>query len=158
MIDTYLWIKWVHVLSATVLFGTGLGTAFHLYATHLRGDVNAIASAARTTTLADWLFTAPSGVLQPASGLLMVRIAGIDYFESWLVATYVLYLVAAACWFRVVGLQYRVRAFAEAAAASGKPLSPEYFSAMRLWFRLGWPAFIALVLTFLLMVMRPTLW
>ena len=81
-----------------------------MYATHLRGNVTAIAVAARNTTLADWLFVATSGVVQPISGLLMVRMAGYGWFESWLVATYVLYGVAAVCWIRVVALQYRIRA------------------------------------------------
>ncbi len=24
----YLWVKWIHVVSSTVLFGTGMGIAF----------------------------------------------------------------------------------------------------------------------------------
>ncbi len=157
MDDPYLWIKWVHVLSSTLLFGTGLGTAFHLYATHRRGNVAAIAVAARNTTLADWLFIATSGVVQPVTGLLLIVHAGYGLFEGWLVASYVLYAVAGACWIRVVWLQYRIRAIAERAAASGSPLPPEYFRAMRLWFVLGWPAFLSLVVVFLLMVMKPGL-
>ncbi len=159
MTDAYLWAKWVHVLSPTLLFGTGIGTAFHLYATHLRSDVAAIASAARNTTLADWLFIAISGVVQPVSGLVLVHIAGFGYFESWLAASYVLYFIAAGFWIRIVGLQYRIRALAEAAAAANaSPLPPEYFAAMQIWFVLGWPAFIALVLIFALMIVKPALW
>ena len=158
MSDPYLWIKWIHILSGTLLFGTGLGTAFHMYATHLRGNVSAIAVSARNTTLADWLFIATSGVVQPASGLLMIHLSGYDYLESWLVATYVLYGIAAVCWNRVVFLQYRMRALAAAACANGSPLPPAYFTAMRRWFILGWPAFIALLVILVLMVMKPALW
>lgn len=158
MSEAYPWIKWIHVLSGTLLFGTGLGTAFHMYATHLRGNVTAIAVAARNTTLADWLFVATSGVVQPISGLLMVRMAGYGWFESWLVATYVLYGVAAVCWIRVVALQYRIRALAEEASANGSPLPVDYFAAMRQWFMLGWPAFLALVVVYALMVLKPSLW
>lgn len=158
MSEAYLWVKWVHILSSTLLFGTGIGTAFHMYATHLRGDVTAIASAARNTTLADWLFIATSGVVQPVSGLILIHIAGFGWFESWLAASYVLYLVAGGCWIWVVALQYRIRTLAEAAAANRRPLPPEYFAAMRLWFVLGWPAFIALVFVFALMVVKPTFW
>ena len=158
MSEAYPWIKWIHVLSGTVLFGTGLGTAFHLYATHLRGNVTAIAVAARNTTLADWLFIATSGVVQPVSGLLMIRIAGFGWLESWLVASYALYAIALGCWIPAVALQYRIRALAETASANETPLPPEYFAAMRLWFTLGWPAFLALVLVYALMVMKPSLW
>ena len=158
MSEAYPWIKWIHVLSGTLLFGTGLGTAFHMYATHLRGNVTAIAVAARNTTLADWLFIATSGVVQPISGLLMIRIVGFGWFESWLVATYVLYAIAAVCWIRVVALQYRIRALAEEASANGSPLPVDYFAAMRQWFMLGWPAFLALVVVYALMVLKPSLW
>ena len=157
MSDPLLWIKWVHIVSGTLLFGTGLGTAFHMYATHLRGEVGAIAVAARNTTLADWLFIATSGVVQPISGLLLVHFAGYGFFEPWLVATYVLYAVAGVCWIRVVFLQYRIRGLAEAAHRDGAPLPAAYFAAMRLWFVLGWPAFAALLLILVLMVMKPAL-
>ena len=158
MSDAYLWIRWVHIISGTLLFGTGLGTAFHMYVTHLRGNVIAIESATRNTTLADWLFIATSGVIQPVSGLLMVHFTGFDYFESWLIVTYVLYGIAAACWIKVVVLQYRIRSLAETAAVNGSQLPSEYFSAMRLWFILGWLAFISLLIIFVLMVMKPSLW
>ena len=158
MSDAYQWVLWTHILSATLLFGTGLGTAFHLYATHLRGNVSAIAVAARNTVLADWLFIAPAAVFQPASGLVLVLMGEFDLLESWLVATYVLYAIAAACWIPAVWLQYRVRRLAEAAVTTGTALPATYFSAMRVWFALGWPAFAALLVVYALMVMKPTLW
>ena len=158
MSNLFLWIKWVHILSATVLFGTGLGTAFHLFATHLRGDVSAIAVAARNTVIADWLFTAISGVVQPLTGLLMIQMARYDYFESWLVATYAFYAVAVACWLKVVQLQYRIREYAIGAVERGECLPREYHRAMKLWFILGWPAFASLVIVMALMVMKPEIW
>ena len=158
MTDGYLWLKVLHILSATLLFGTGIGTAFHMYATHLRGDVAEIAAASRNTILADWLFTLPSGIVQPLTGLALAWLAGFDLLESWLTASYALYLVAAACWVRVAVLQYRVRALALDALRNSAPLQPEYFGAMRQWFILGWPAFLSLLVVFVLMVMRPPLW
>lgn len=158
MSDPYLWLKVLHVLSATVLFGTGLGTAFHMYTTHLRGNVTEIAAAARNTIVADWLFTVPSGVVQPVSGLALAWIAGFDLFESWLTASYALYLVAAVCWFRVAVLQYRLRTLALDALRHSTSLQPEYFRTVRQWFWLGWPAFLSLLVVFVLMVMKPPLW
>ena len=72
MSDPYLWLKWLHVVSATVLFGTGLGTALHMWLAHLRRDPRAIAVVARNVVLVDWLFTATSGVVQPLSGFGLV--------------------------------------------------------------------------------------
>lgn len=50
--------------------------------------------------------------------------------------------------------QYRVARLAAAAAARNAPLPPAYDRAVRLWFRLGWPAFLALVAVFALMVSK----
>jgi uncharacterized membrane protein len=151
-------LKTLHILSSTLLFGTGLGTAFHMWATHLRGDVRAIASTARNVVLADWLFTATSGVVQPVTGFVMALIGGHDLASSWLIVTYCVYAVAGCCWFKVVQLQLRVAGIAARAAAGGIPLPPEYYRVMRTWFWLGWPAFLGLLGVFWLMVAKPDLW
>ena len=155
----YALLKTVHVISSTVLFGLGAGTAFHMLATHLRGDVRAIASTARNVVLADWLFTSTSGVVQPVSGVALVWLTGYPLLSSWLVATYLLYILAGACWLPVVALQMRMERLATAAAQSGATtLPPAYHRAFRAWFWLGWPAFLGLVGVFWLMVAKPVLW
>jgi len=156
--DPYLWLKWLHVVSATILFGTGLGTALHMWLAHLRRDPRAIAVVARNVVLVDWLFTATSGVVQPLSGIGLVSLGAAGLFESWLVASYLLYAVAAMCWIPVVRLQTRVRDIAAASVDGETPLPPEYDRCMRAWFWLGWPAFVSLLGVFALMVMRPSLW
>ena len=152
--DAFLAVKWVHILSATLLFGTGLGTAFHMWLAHLSGDAAHIAHAARQTVLADWLFTLPAGIAQPVSGVALIYLAGYDPHEGWLMLAYALYLVAGACWVVVARLQIRI---ARRLAAGGGPEDPQYRRAMRIWFALGWPAFLALIAVFWLMVARPTL-
>lgn len=154
----YFLLKTLHVISATVLFGTGLGTAFHMWMTHRRGDPRAIAATARNVMLADWLFTAPAGLVQPATGLALVSLAGFDPLASWLVASYAVYALAALCWFPVVWLQIQAATLAGRAAAEGAALPARYHAIMRAWFWLGWPAFLALVVVFWLMVAKPELW
>lgn len=158
MIDPYPLLEWVHILSSTVLFGTGIGTAFQMWMAHRRGEPRAIAVVAGNVVLADWLFTLPAGIVQPVTGLAMVMLAGFDPLESWLVAAYALYLLALGCWLPVVVLQIRARALATDAAARAVPLPAEYHRIMRRWFVLGWPAFIALVVIYWLMVTKPALW
>jgi uncharacterized membrane protein len=157
-VNIYIAIKLIHVLSSALLFGTGLGTAFHMWMTHRTGDVRAIASAARLTVIADWLFTTPAVIVQPLTGLALARLGGFGFGQSWLVLAMLLYLLAGACWLPVVWLQLRVRRIAAAALASGSSLPPEYFRSMRAWFALGWPAFSAVVVVFWLMVAKPALW
>lgn len=156
--DPYLLVKWVHILSSTMLFGFGAGTAWYLLNAHLTRDPATIASVGRMVVRADWLFTGTSGVVQPVSGVLLVHLAGYSLTESWLVVTYALYLVAFASWAPVVVLQIRAQRLAQAAVDTGTALGPAYYRAMRLWFILGWPAFIALLGVFWLMVAKPVLW
>lgn len=158
MNDTYIWIRLIHIVSSTLLFGAGIGTAFHMYMTHKRGNVSAIASATRNTIMADWLFIATSGIVQLVSGLMLVKLTGFGYLESWLIVTYILYVITGACWGKVVQLQYRVCYLAESAVMNQQPLPADYYSCMRWWFILGWPAFISLLIIFVLMVLKPSLW
>jgi uncharacterized membrane protein len=158
MSDAYTWIKVIHVLSSTILFGTGLGTAFHMWMAHLRGDPRTIASVSRNVVLADFLFTTPSAIVQPVSGIALVRLLGVDPLAPWLLITYALFALAGLCWLLVVWLQIRVRDMVSGAVAAGLPLPAAYQRAMTLWFALGWPAFIAVTAIFWLMVTKPELW
>lgn len=156
--DAYLFFKWVHIVSSTILFGTGIGTAAQMWLAHLRGDVPAIATVTRNVVLVDWIFTGSSAVIQPLSGLMLIVLVGYDLWDSWLMLTYGLYVLAAVCWFRVVWLQIQVRNIATAARDQHSALPARYHYYMRQWFWLGWPAFISLVIIFGLMVGRPALW
>ena len=156
--DPYLTLKWLHILSSTVLFGTGIGTAFQMVMAMRTGNPQSIAHTAHHVVLADWLFTTPAGIAQPLTGLALIHTAGYGLTEPWLVVTYVLYALAFACWAPVVHLQIRIRSLARAAAANGTALPPEATRAYRIWFALGWPAFAALTGVFWLMVAKPQLW
>lgn len=151
-------IKTLHILSSTVLFGTGMGTAFQMWAAHRRGDVHVLAAVNRQVVLADWCFTTPAVIVQPLTGLWLVHLANFDPWAPWLVLTYALYLLAGACWLPVVFIQLRLARMAEAAAATGTPLPDNYWRLYCIWFWLGWPAFGGLVVVFWLMVTKPALW
>jgi uncharacterized membrane protein len=154
--ELYLPLKWLHIMSATVLFGTGLGTAFHFWLTCRGGDRIAIASAARTTVMADFVFTLPAAIVQPATGVALALAAGYPLDSRWIVEAAVLYIVAGACWIPVVFVQLRLRDIAQRHAMSATPLGEDFHRLYRRWFALGWPAFIAMALTLWLMVSRPS--
>jgi len=153
----YLILKLVHILSATVLFGTGLGTAFSMWRAHSSADPHVIAVVARNVALADWWFTTPAAIVQPLTGFALVHLAGFSLSSPWLVLTLALYVFIGACWIPVVWLQLRMRDLAREAAAASQPLSPLYHRYFRIWFVLGWPAFISVLLLFGLMVLKPAL-
>lgn len=154
----YFTLKLLHVLSGTVLFGTGLGTAFFQWMANRRGEVAAIAVTARHVVLADWLFTTPAVILQPLTGWLLMQRLGFGFDQPWLIAALALYALAGACWVPVVVIQLRLRDMAETAWRRDQPLPPTWHRLMRLWFWLGWPAFLALLATFWLMIRKPLLW
>lgn len=151
----YLSLKWLHILSATVLVGVGFGTAFYKWMVDRSGEVRAIAYMGRLVVLADWLFTTPAIILQPLTGLWMLQIAGYPLSSAWIVWILLLYALAGACWLPVVWLQYRMRALALAAAAAEQALPAAYWRYARLWFYLGAPAFVAMLAVYALMVFKP---
>lgn len=147
-------IKTLHILSATVLFGTGLGIAFFMVRSHFTNDIHQKLYAARNTVLADMVFTLPAVILQPVTGAWLVMNGGYDFDEPWLMATYGLYVLAGVCWVPVVWIQIELKRMLQNAAAGRAPLPARYHTLFRLWFILGWPAFIGLVLIFYLMVAK----
>ena len=153
----YLVVKWLHVLSSTVLFGTGIGSAFYLLATTLSRDVRAVAVVARMVVRADWMFTATTAVLQPITGFWMMHLAGFPLATPWLKWSIVCYALALLCWLPVVWLQIRLRDLASTAARDQVPLPARYWRLFRWWFALGVPAFFLFVAIFWLMVAKPTL-
>jgi uncharacterized membrane protein len=148
--------KWLHILSSTLLFGTGLGTAFFMFFTNRSGDVRAIAVVTRYVVMADWLFTATTVVFQPLSGLMMMRLAGIPLTTRWIWISFALYFLAGACWLPVVWIQMKLRDLArEAVRTDATTLPSQYWKYERTWVLLGIPAFISLVVVFYLMVAKP---
>lgn len=152
--DDYLLLKTVHVVSATILFGTGLGTAFHMWMSHLSGSVPAIVVAARNTVIADFLFTTPAVIVQPVTGVLLAVEAGLPLTEDWLLLSIGLYVLTGACWLPVVWLQVRMHRLAAAALRAGTALPERYYRYAWTWFGLGWPAFAAVLAIFYLMVVK----
>lgn len=154
--DSYLIIKTVHIVSATILFGTGLGIAHFQFFSHFAEDIAARRFAARMTVRADFAFTLPAVVIQPLSGAWLIWKGGFDWTDYWLAWTYALYLIAGACWIPVVLIQIRMKQMLER-QAKGNPLDqPAYDRLFRWWFVLGWLAFGGLVVVFFLMVAKPS--
>lgn len=153
---TYLLLKWIHILSSVLLVGTGFGSAFYLFFIHRTRDVRAIAEVSRLVVKADYWFTAPTVILQPLSGIAMICLAGYSWSQPWLLWTYALYALAGICWLAVVWLQIRMARLALSAASRAGSLPDQYWRYARYWERLGYPAFIAMVIIYALMVFKPS--
>ena len=152
----YLCVKWLHILSSTILFGTGLGSAFWMFVANRSKQVPAIAFACRTVVLADWLFTTPAIIFQPLSGFYLLHKAGYPITTQWVLAALALFAFAGACWLPVVWIQIKMKRLAETALAANAPLPPLYWAYDKWWIGLGSLAFPAVVAIFWLMVFTPS--
>lgn len=154
---TYLLVKWLHILSSTLLFGTGLGSAFYMYFTSRTRNTQAIAVVVRHVVIADWVFTTPAIILQPLTGFYLMHLAAIPLATPWILWSVALYLLAGAAWLPVVWMQMQMRNMAATAATTGSPLPLRYWRFLRVWVALGVIAFTALVAVFYLMAAKPAL-
>ena len=150
-------LRLMHVLGATILFGTGLGIAFFMVMANRTRDARTIAHVAGTAVLADTVFTATAVVLQPVTGALLAHELGWPLTEGWIILSLALYVLTGLFWLPVVHIQIRLRDLARHAAAAGEPLPPAYDSLYRIWFACGLPAFFAVLAIFWLMLARPAI-
>jgi len=152
----YLVVKWLHILSSTVVFGTGIGSAFHMLMASLRRDPAVAAQVVRQVVWADWLFTTTTMIFQPLSGWYLAHLLGVPVMQTrWLAWSLALYVFAGACWLPVVWIQIRMRDIAVRADRTASPLPPQYFVWLRWWIALGFPALFAFLGIFYLMVTKP---
>ena len=156
--NTYLLVKWLHIVSSVLLVGTGFGSAFYLFFANRSDSLQARAVVARLVVRADLWFTTPAVIVQPLSGAWLAHTAGWPLTTPWLAASLLLFALAGACWLPVLVLQLKMAREVEAALAEQRPLSARYGGWQRAWEWLGYPAFAAMLLVFFLMVNKPTLW
>lgn len=154
--NLYFVFKAIHVVSAAVLFGSGLGIAFFKWITDRTGNVSAIRVVSEKVVIADWIFTLPAIIVQALTGFALAGLMGYPLSHGWLAWSIALFILAGTCWIPVVWLQIRMRDLARASERDGRPLPTGYFVFARIWFWLGVPAFAAVVLVFWLMVAKPS--
>jgi uncharacterized membrane protein len=151
----YLFLKYLHVLGAMVLLGTGTGIAFFMLMAHRSGDAGFVAKTAGVVVVADMIFTASAVVAQPITGYLLADLTGAPLWEGWLGVALLLYGVAGAFWLPVVWIQMRMRDLAQEAARRGTGLPPGYHRLYRVWFLFGFPGFGSVMAILWLMIAKP---
>ncbi|MGW8389601.1 DUF2269 family protein [Pseudoduganella sp. HUAS MS19] len=151
----YLIVKWLHILSSTLLFGTGIGSAWYLLFAVISKNVQAIAVVTRILVIADWLFTGVTMIAQLVTGFYLIHLAGYPLETPWIRWSIVLYVVALLCWLPVVWLQVKMRDMAAESMRQAAPLPARFWRYFRAWVVLGIPAFFAFIAVFYLMVVKP---
>lgn len=148
-------LRFVHVIGATVLFGTGAGIAFFMLMAHRTGNPSHIAHVAGTVVIADTVFTATAAILQPITGAWLAHEIGWDLTSGWVFLSLIFYVVVGLFWLPVVWIQIQLRDLARQAAASGTALPPRYVRLFRIWFACGFPAFLSVMAILWLMLTKP---
>lgn len=153
--DPELILRWLHVMGATVLIGTGAGIAFFMLISNRSKSPVLIAHTASIVVLADTVFTLGAVIAQPITGILLAQDVGWSLSEGWIVLSLILYILIGALWLPVVWIQIQLRNLARRAAATEMPLPPRYHTLLRVWIWLGFPAFAMIVVIVWLMISRP---
>jgi uncharacterized membrane protein len=152
----YLLLKYLHVIGAAVLLGTGAGIAFFMLMAHLHGRPEVVAGVARIVVIADFVFTATAVIAQPITGGLLAYEFGYSLASGWIVVSIILYVLTGAFWLPVVWMQMRMRDLATEAVHRGEPLPARYHRLFWIWFAFGFPAFAAVMAIFWLMIAKPS--
>lgn len=151
----YFLVKYLHVLGAIVILGTGTGIAFFMLMAHRSRNTAFIAHTAGVVVIADMLFTLSAVLLQPVTGGVLMSLSATSLAERWLMTSLGLYAVAGLFWIPVVFMQIEMRDLARAAATQGAALPPRYFVLFRRWFLFGIPGFGSVMLILWLMIAKP---
>lgn len=152
---SYEILRFLHVVGATVLLGTGAGIAFFMVVSHQSRNAALIAHVAGIVVLADTVFTATAALFQPITGYLLMREVGYGLSDTWVWLSLALYIFVGMFWLPVVWIQLQMRNLARTAASSDAPLPERYFRLYRIWFACGFPAFFAVLAILWLMLTRP---
>jgi uncharacterized membrane protein len=160
MVDALLWeffLRWAHIVGATVLLGTGAGIAFFMLMANRTGDAPIIAHTAGVVVIADTIFTATAAIAQPITGILLANVMGWRLSEGWVVLSLALYVFVGLFWLPVVWIQVQLRDMARQSAKEGTVLPDRYHRLYKIWFACGFPAFEAVLLILALMLYRPSI-
>ena len=150
-------LRWVHVVGASVLLGTGAGIAFFMLMAVRTRRPELIAHVGQTVVVADLLFTATAVILQPITGALLAHALGWPIAHGWSALSLCLYVGTGVFWLPVGWIQVRLRELAREAVARNAPLPARFDELYRIWLACGLPAFTAVLAIIWLMLTRPTL-
>ncbi|MBW7964024.1 DUF2269 domain-containing protein [Bradyrhizobium sp. BR 10261] len=151
----YFLVKYLHILGAIVILGTGTGIAFFMLMAHRTDHPEFIARTASVVVIADAIFTLSAVMLQPVTGGLLMMLSSTSIMERWILASLVLYAIAGLFWIPVVFMQIEMRDLARKAAEQKAALPERYFVLFRRWFAFGFPGFGATMAILWLMIAKP---
>jgi len=150
----YNTLIFIHISSVMLLLGVGGGSAFYKFMADRSGNLEVIVHTNKMVVLADWLFTTPSVILQPLTGVLLMNLMGYSLWTPWLHSSIILYVFSGLLWLTAVYLQIRMKKMALLAQAQKRFLGEDYFKLVRYWITLGVFSFFSMGVIFYLMIYK----
>ena len=145
----------IHITSAILLLGVGGGSAFYKFMADRSGNLEVIVHTNKMVVLADWLFTTPSVILQPITGIMLIHIMGISWEIHWLFFSIILYIFSITLWLVAVYLQIKMKNLAIEAQHRNKVLGNNYFRLVKYWTWLGIFSAFMMAVIFYFMLFKP---
>ena len=152
----YLTLKLLHVLGGMVFVGNIVVTGLWKGMADRNGDPRVVAFAQRMVTVTDFVFTGLGAGVVLASGLLMARAFGDEFWKiAWLGWGMGLFAVSGLIWVIVlIPIQIK-QAHLSRRFAAGGTVPEVYWRLGRLWMGFGIVATVLPLVTVYFMVFRP---
>jgi len=152
---SYQLLIFIHLLSTLLMLGVGGGSAFYKFMADRSNNIEVIVHTNKIVVFADWIFTTPSAIMQPISGVLLMYQTGYSLKDNWLFFSIILYIFAGILWLIAVYIQLLMKKMAIKAQKENVPLKKEYYRLVNYWIILGFFSFLAVIIIFGLMIMKP---
>ena len=144
----------LHISSVVIMLGVGGGSAFYKFMADRSKNLEVIVHTNTTVVFADWIFTTPSVIALPITGLLLMSKTGYTLDDNWLFISLILYIFSAVLWLIAVYLQMKMKDMAIKAQKEGDTLGDEYYVLVKQWIFLGIFSFLAVGVIFVLMGLK----
>jgi len=150
---SYFILKLIHILSATVMIGTGFGSAFYLYFTYKNTQASTVRDVLKFVIIADKIFTLPSVIIQLITGWLLADLMSM-LFTVWFWVVICVSAVVLLLWIKAAFIQIKLRKI----ILEENEISKRFHRGMTEWFWLGIFSFLGAIYLYYLMVYKPFLY
>ncbi len=156
MYDTYLILKSLHVLAASVFLGNIIVTGWWKVMADKTRNPGTVAFAQRQVTLTDFIFTAGGAIAILATGIGNAVLHQIDYWQvQWTAWGMYLFIASGIIWVAVlIPIQIKQARMAREFGASGT-IPGSYWRLGRIWIAFGILATVLPMINVFIMVIKP---
>ncbi len=147
---SYQLVKLIHILAATVLIGTGAGSAFYLFISYKKASFTTLKEVLGFVVLADMIFIAPAVVVQGLTGLWMADTLSLMY-STWFWVVIGMCVLVLVTWLPAAYIQIKLKKM----IADKDERPPEFDRLIKIWAGLGVPSFGGAMYIYYLMLFKP---